>query len=207
MNVLASQVPSAERIVTIEELGELDLSRAHDHVVRLEARQENLEGRGEITIRQLVREALRMRADRIIVGEARGAEMVDVLQAMRCGHDGSMTTIHASSAEDLVERAVTIALFANLGLGDHSVRRMVVDSIDLIVLLFRFADGRRRMTRITEPYRTADGSIAFNDVFVFEHDGYDANLQAIGDYRAVGQTRFGERFHRLGIPMPALVGT
>lgn len=202
MNVLASLVPAHERIVTIEELAELDMSRVHDHVVRLEARPENVEGRGEITIRQLVREALRMRADRIIVGEARGAEMVDVLQAMRCGHDGSMTTIHASSAEDLIERAVTIALFANLALADTSVRRMVVDGLDLIVILFRFGDGRRKITRITEPYLTTDGRVAFNDVFVFEHRGYDAMNRIVGEFRCVGDTRFAERFRKLAIPMP-----
>jgi len=201
MNVLASLVPADERIVTIEELAELDMSRVHDHVVRLEARPENVEGRGEITIRQLVREALRMRADRIIVGEARGAEMVDVLQAMRCGHDGSMTTIHASSAEDLIERAVTIALFANLALADTSVRRMVVDGLDLIVILFRFGDGRRKITRITEPYLTADGRVAFNDIFVFEHQGYDAMNRVVGEFRCVGDTRFAERFRKLAIPM------
>jgi pilus assembly protein CpaF len=202
MNVLASQVPSNERIVTIEDLAELDMSLAHDHVVRLEARPENIEGRGEITIRQLVREALRMRADRIIVGEARGAEMVDVLQAMRCGHDGSMTTIHASSAEDLIERAVTIALFAKLGLADDSVRRMVVDGLDLIVILYRFADGQRKVARITEPYWTGDGRVAFNDVFEFAHAGYDAAMRTVGEFRRIGTTRFVERFRRLGIPLP-----
>jgi pilus assembly protein CpaF len=202
MNVLASLVPSHERIVTIEELAELDMSKAHDHVVRLEARPENIEGRGEITIRQLVREALRMRADRIIVGEARGAEMMDVLQAMRCGHDGSMTTIHASSAEDLIERGVTIALFANLGLADTSVRRMVVDGLDLIVMLFRFGDGRRKVTRITEPYWTPDGRVAFNDVFAFEYTGHEADTRVRGDFRRIGTTRFAERFRRLAIPLP-----
>jgi pilus assembly protein CpaF len=207
LNVLASLVPTHERIVTIEELAELDMQRAHEHVVRLEARPENIEGRGEITIRQLVREALRMRADRIIVGEARGAEMMDVLQAMRCGHDGSMTTIHASSAEDLIERAVTIALFANLGLVDSSVRRLVVDGLDLIVMLFRFGDGRRRMTRITEPYWTSDGRVAFNDLFVFEHEGADAAGRTLGEFRCVGTTRFRERFRQLAIHLPdALVG-
>jgi pilus assembly protein CpaF len=205
LNVLASLVPSHERIVTIEELAELDMTRVHEHVVRLEARPENIEGRGEITIRQLVREALRMRADRIIVGEARGAEMVDVLQAMRCGHDGSMTTIHASSAEDLVERAVTIALFANLGLVDSSVRRLVVDGLDLIVILVRFGDGRRRMTRITEPYWTPDGRVAFNDLFVFVHEGADADGRTLGEFRSVGTTRFRDRFRQLAIHVPDTV--
>ncbi|MGH7895216.1 MAG: CpaF family protein [Candidatus Binatia bacterium] len=205
MNVLASLVPSNERIVTIEELAELDMSLVHDHVVRLEARPDNIEGRGEVTIRQLVREALRMRADRIIVGEARGAEMIDVLQAMRCGHDGSMTTIHASSAEDLIERAVTIALFANLGLADSSVRRMVVDGLDLIVVLVRFADGQRKVARITEPYWTPDGAVGFNDVFVFDHHGHDAATRTLGEFRFVGPTRFRERFRQLAIHVPDLV--
>ena len=205
LNVLASLVASSERIVTIEELAELDLSRVHDHLVRLEARPENIEGRGEVTIRQLVREALRMRADRIIVGEARGAEMVDVLQAMRCGHDGSMTTIHASSAEDLIERAVTITLFANLGLADASVRRMVVDGLDLIVMASRFGDGQRKITRITEPYWTRDGTVAFNDVFVFHHMGYEAGTRTLGEFRTVGATRFAARFQQLAIHVPDAV--
>ncbi|MCO5171807.1 MAG: Flp pilus assembly complex ATPase component TadA [Planctomycetes bacterium] len=201
LNVLASQVPSHERIVTIEELAELDLSRSHAHVVRLQARTDNVEKRGEVSIRDLVREALRMRADRIVVGEARGAEMLDVLQAMRCGHDGSMTTIHATSPGDLIERAVTIALFGNVGLSEASLRRTVVDSLDVLVLLARFADGQRKVVRVTEPWRDAGGEVRFNDVFVFDHTGY-RDGRATGAFRRAGATRHGERFHRAGIELP-----
>lgn len=201
LNVLASQVPSHERLVTIEELAELDLSNSHAHVVRLQARTDNVEGRGEVSIRALVREALRMRADRIIVGEARGAEMLDVLQAMRCGHDGSMTTIHATSPEDLIERAVTIALFGNVGLTEGSLRRMVVDSLDVCVLLARFADGQRKVVKIVEPYRDAQGDVRFNEVFVFDHVGYEDG-RAVGTFRWAGPTRHGERFKRAGIVLP-----
>lgn len=204
LNVLASQVPDHERIVTIEELAELDLSRSHAHVVRLQARTDNVEGRGEVSIRGLVREALRMRADRIIVGEARGAEMLDVLQAMRCGHDGSMTTIHATSPGDLIERAVTIALFGNVGLSETSLRRMVVDSLDVLVILARFADGQRKVVKIVEPWRDAQGEVQFNEVFAFDHTGY-SDGRATGAFRLAGPTRHLERFKRAGIELPAEV--
>jgi pilus assembly protein CpaF len=202
LNALVAQVPLSERIVTIEEVTELDLSAVHPHVVRLQARPANSEGRGEIGIRQLVREALRMRADRIIVGEARGAEMIEVLQAMRCGHDGSMTTIHASSPEDLIERATTIALFANLGLSDDAVRRMVIDGLDVMLFLSRFADGHRRVIRVAEPYRTARGDVVMNDVFVFEHQGYADDGRGYGRVRFVAPSRYDERFRRQGIDVP-----
>lgn len=208
LNVLASQVPDTERIVTIEELAELDLSKSHAHVVRLQARTDNIDGKGLVSIRDLVREALRMRADRIVVGEARGAEMLDVLQAMRCGHDGSMTTIHATSPADLIERAVTIALFGNVGLSESSLRRMVVDSLDVLVLLARFADGQRKIVRICEPYRdSAGGEVKYNDLFVFDHTGY-TNGRTQGAFRWVSPTRNAERFKRAGISLPPeILGT
>jgi pilus assembly protein CpaF len=202
MNALAAQVPENERMVTIEEVAEMDLSKAHSHVVRLQARGPNVEGRGEVTIRQLVREALRMRADRIIVGEARGEEMVEVLQALRCGHDGSMATIHASSPEDLVERAVTIALFANLGLSDETLRRMVVDGVDVIVFQYRFPDGQRKIIRISEPYRNARGEVAMNDVFIFDQLGYDPAGRAQGRFKFAQLSRHQARFERQGIVIP-----
>ncbi|MEZ6186868.1 MAG: ATPase, T2SS/T4P/T4SS family [Planctomycetota bacterium] len=201
LNVLASQVPKSERLVTIEELAELDLSQAHSHVVRLQSRQETVEHTGEITIRQLVREALRMRADRIVVGEARGGEMIDVLQAMRCGHDGSMTTIHASSTEDLVERAVTISLFGNIGLGEASLRRMVVDALDVVVIMARFADGQRKVVSIVEPYFDPTGVIELNEVYRFRHEGYEGG-KAVGEFECCGRTRFRERMGRMGIELP-----
>ena len=202
LNVLATQVPRAERMVTIEELAELDFSRSHGHVVRLQARTENTEGVGSMTIRELVREALRMRADRIVVGEARGEEMIDVLQAMRCGHDGSMTTIHASSPNDVVERAVTIGLFGALGLSETNLRRMVVEALDVIVVLGRFANGDRKVIKISEPsMNQATGKVSFNDVFEFVHTGYD-NEKPTGHFRWVGPSRHEERFHRMGIKVP-----
>ncbi|MGE0707971.1 MAG: CpaF family protein [Planctomycetota bacterium] len=202
LNVLATQVPEFERVVTIEELAELDFTRSHNHVVRLQARTSNTEGTGEVNARQLVREALRMRADRIVVGEARGPEMIDVLQAMRCGHDGSMTTIHASSPHDVIERAVTISLFGNLGFSEDSLRRMVVDALDVVLVLGRFADGSRRVTHVVEPYLDERKQTAFNEVFVFDHEGYDASGKVRGRWRWKNPTRFGERLQRMGIDLP-----
>jgi pilus assembly protein CpaF len=201
LNVLASQIPTGERVVTIEELAELDLSGAHSHIVRLQSRMPNADGGGEVTIHALIREALRMRADRIVVGEARGPEMLDVLQAMRCGHDGSMTTIHATSERDLIERCITIALYGDITLSETSLRRMVVDSLDVIVLLDRFADGARRVVKITEPYRDEQGATRFNEVFAFDHQGY-VDGKSVGKFRCGGKTRFIERFKRAGVDLP-----
>jgi len=201
LNVLCSQIPPGERVVTIEELAELDLSQAHGGVVRLQARMENVEGAGLVTIRDLVREALRMRADRIIVGESRGEEMVDVLQAMRCGHDGSMTTIHASAPEDLVERAVTIALFGDVHIGETSLRRMVIDALDVLVIMARFADGQRKIVRIVEPSRDAEGGVHFHEVFRFDQRGYEGG-RVRGTFRQVAPSRHGPRFEQWGISVP-----
>lgn len=203
LNVLATQVPDYERLVTIEELAELDFTQSHNHVVRLQARNPNSDGSGEVSVRHLVREALRMRADRIVVGEARGAEMIDVLQAMRCGHDGSMTTIHASSPEDVIERAITISLFGNVGFSELSLRRMVVDALDVVVVLSRFADGTRKMTHVAEPYLDENKQTAFNEVFRFDHEGYGADGKPRGNWRWVGESRFVERFRRMGISVPS----
>lgn len=204
LNLLASQIPSHERLVTIEELAELDFSRSHNHVVRLQARTPNTEGVGAFTVRQLVREALRMRADRIVVGEARGAEMIDVIQAMRCGHDGSMTTIHASSPEDLIERAVTISLFGNVGFSEDSLRRMVVDALDVLVILARYADGSRRAVHVVEPYLDERRQTAFNEVFRFDHTGYEDG-HPLGTFRWVGPSRHEARFRQMGISLPEAV--
>jgi pilus assembly protein CpaF len=205
LNVLATQIPRHERLVTIEELAELDFSRSHGHVVRLQARRENIEGVGSMTIRQLVREALRMRADRIVVGEARGEEMIDVLQAMRCGHDGSMTTIHASSPRDVIERAVTIGLFGALGISEANLRRMVAEAIDVIVVLARFANGERKVVKISEPsVNHGTGEVTLNDVFEFVHTGYE-DEKPTGHFRWIGPSRHEERFHRMGIKVPDAV--
>lgn len=201
LNVLATQIPDFERLVTIEELAELDFSRSHNHVVRLQARTPNTEGAGTFSVRQLVREALRMRADRIVVGEARGPEMLDVIQAMRCGHDGSMTTIHASAPEDVIERAVTISLFGDLGFAENSLRRMIVDALDVIVILARFSDGTRKMVQVVEPYLDEQKQVVFNEVFKFDHTGY-VDGAPTGSFRWVGPSRHRERFAQMGIDLP-----
>ena len=127
--------------------------------------------------------------------------MVDVLQAMRCGHDGSMTTVHASSTEDLVERAVTISLFGNLGLSESSLRRMVVDALDVVVIMARFADGQRKVVSVVEPYFDDDGTIVINEVYRFDHQGYNEG-KVVGRFECCGRTRFRERMQRMGISLP-----
>ena len=201
LNVLASQIPDEERLVTIEELAELNLAQAHGHVVRLQTRQDNVEGAGGWTIRQLVKESLRMRADRVVVGEARGAEMVDVLQAMRCGHDGSMTTIHASTSHDLIERAVTLALFGAVRLTEHSLRRQVVDALDVIVMMARFPDGTRRVVEISEPYRDETGEVQIHTVFKFEVEGYQGR-NVLGAFHWVNPSRHADRLERMNLNLP-----
>jgi pilus assembly protein CpaF len=156
LNALSGAVPAGERIVTIEDAAELSLRQAH--VVRLEARPPNLEGRGEVTIRQLVRNALRMRPDRIVVGEVRGAEALDLLQALNTGHDGSLSTVHANSPEDALRRIETLALMADVGLPHAAVREQVASAIDLVVHQERRRDGSRAVTALAEVVRVAGGA-------------------------------------------------
>ena len=155
LNALSGAIPGEERIVTIEDAAELRLRQRH--VVRLEARPANLEGRGEVTIRQLVRNALRMRPDRIVVGEVRGAEALDMLQALNTGHDGSLTTVHANSPEDALRRVETLALMAGVGLPHAAVRDQVTSALDLVVHQARLADGSRTVESVTEVVRAAGG--------------------------------------------------
>jgi pilus assembly protein CpaF len=156
LNALSGAIPGEERIVTIEDAAELRLRQRH--VVRLEARPANLEGRGEVTIRQLVRNALRMRPDRIVVGEVRGAEALDMLQALNTGHDGSLTTVHANSPADALRRVETLALMAGVGLPHHAVREQVTSAIDLVVHQTRIADGTRVVDSVVEVTRADDGN-------------------------------------------------
>jgi pilus assembly protein CpaF len=156
LNALSGAIPGEERIVTIEDAAELRLRQRH--VVRLEARPANLEGRGEVTIRQLVRNALRMRPDRIVVGEVRGPEALDMLQALNTGHDGSLTTVHANSPEDALRRVETLALMAGLGLPHSAVREQAASALDLIVHQSRLADGARAVESVTEVVRVASGA-------------------------------------------------
>ena len=156
LNALSGAIPDGERIVTIEDAAELRLRQRH--VVRLEARPANLEGRGEVTIRQLVRNALRMRPDRIVVGEVRGAEALDMLQALNTGHDGSLTTVHANSPEDALRRVETLALMAGVGLPHAAVREQAASALDLVVHQSRLPDGSRAVQSVTEVVRVAGGA-------------------------------------------------
>jgi pilus assembly protein CpaF len=167
LNALSSFVPAGERIVTVEDAAELRLQQPH--VVRLEARPASLEGRGEVTIRALVRNALRMRPDRIVVGEVRGAEALDMLAAMTTGHDGSLSTVHAGSPEEALRRVETLALMADVGLPHAAVRERVADAIDLVVHQVRDRTGARRVTAVSEVVRVAAGPAA-RDVYAVRDD-------------------------------------
>jgi pilus assembly protein CpaF len=169
LNVLASFIPSRERIITIEDTAELQLGQIH--VVRLEKRPPNIEGKGEITIRQLVVNALRMRPDRIIVGECRSSEALDMLQAMNTGHDGSMTTIHSNNPRDGLRRIETMVLMAGMELPLKAIREQVASSIELVVHLGRLKDGTRRVTQVTEVQGMESDTIVMQDLFVFNQTG------------------------------------
>ncbi|MDX6670474.1 MAG: pilus assembly protein CpaF [Solirubrobacteraceae bacterium] len=168
LNALSEFIPGGERIVTVEDAAELRLRQAH--VVRLEARPPNLEGRGEVTIRGLVRNALRMRPDRIVVGEVRGPEALDMLSAMTTGHDGSLSTVHAGSPEEAVRRVETLALMAGVGLPHAAIREQVADAIDVVVHQSRRADGRRRVTAVAEVVRVA-GGVGVREVYGLSREG------------------------------------
>jgi pilus assembly protein CpaF len=194
LNVLSSFVPSDERIVTIEDAVELQLRQ--EHVIRLEARPPNIEGRGEITIRDLVRNALRMRPDRIIVGEVRGAEALDMLQAMNTGHDGSLSTIHANGPRDALARVETMVLMAGFDLPTRAIREQVASALNLIVHVQRFRDGSRRITHVTEVVGMEGEVITLQDVFRYDH--------ALGRSVATGiRPEFTEHLEAVGVELPA----
>ena len=199
LNVLSSAIPRAERIITIEDAAELTLSQPH--VVTLETRPRNMEGKGEYTIRDLVRNALRMRPDRIIVGECRGGEALDMLQAMNTGHDGSLTTIHANSAAEAVARMETLVLMAGLELPARAIREQIAASIHVIVQQARFSDGSRRITDISEVIGIQDdGSIRTEPIFEFVRAPNAADGAVRGDFRATGyMPSYVEDFVTLGL--------
>jgi pilus assembly protein CpaF len=170
LNVLSSFIPDGERIVTIEDAVELQLRQRH--VVRLESRPSNVEGKGEVTIRELVRNALRMRPDRIIVGEVRSGEALDMLQAMNTGHEGSISTLHANSPRDALARLETMVLMGGIDLPVRAIREQVASALDLVVQIARFRDGSRRITEITEVAGMEGQTITLNELFRFEHDGH-----------------------------------
>ncbi|MFD1719934.1 CpaF family protein [Amnibacterium endophyticum] len=205
LNVLSSYIPETERIVTIEDAVELQLQQ--EHVVRLESRPPNIEGRGEVTIRDLVRNALRMRPDRIVVGECRGGETLDMLQAMNTGHEGSISTVHANSPRDAIARLETLVLMAGMDLPLRAIREQIASAVDLIVQVSRLRDGTRRITRITEVQGMETDVVTLQDAFVFDHRaGVDASGRVLGLAMPTGvRPRFVERFADAGISVPAHV--
>src|SRR4051812_4575093 len=185
LNVLSSFIPNDERIVTIEDAAELQLKQ--DHVVRLESRPSNIEGKGAVTIRDLVKNSLRMRPDRIVVGEVRDASALDMLQAMNTGHDGSITTLHSNGPRDTLARIETMVLMAGMDLPIRAIREQVASAVDLIVHQSRLKDGSRRITHVTEVERMEGDVITLQDVFVYDHSlGFDENGKTLGRLRATG---------------------
>src|SRR5207247_9504238 len=200
LNVLSSFLPEDERIITIEDAAELRLQQPH--IVRLEARPPNIEGRGEVTIRDLVRNALRMRPDRIVVGEVRGGEALDMLQAMNTGHDGSLTTAHANSPRDCLSRLETMVLMAGMELPVKAIREQVSSAIDPIVQQERMKDGSRKITCITEVQGMEGDVIVMQDIFVFEQTGIEGG-KIIGRMKPTGiRPKFIEKFESANIYLP-----
>ena len=205
LNVLSSFIPNDERIVTVEDAKELQLHQ--DHVLSMEARPPNIEGKGQITIRDLVRNALRMRPDRIVVGECRGGEALDMLQAMNTGHDGSLTTIHANSPRDTLSRLETLVLMAGFDLPVRAIREQVASALDCIVQLARLRDGTRRVTHITEVQGMEGDVIILQDIFLFDYGmGVDDSGRFLGHLKATGvRPKFAEKLADLGIRLGAEV--
>ncbi len=200
LNVMSSFIPGDERILTIENAAELQLRQ--EHVVTLESRPPNIEGRGEITIRDLVINALRMRPERIIVGECRGGETLDMLQAMNTGHDGSMTTAHANSPRDAISRVETMCLMAGMDLPVRAIREQIASAVDVIVQQERMRDGTRKVTSVTEVSGMEGDVITMTDIFVFEQSGVE-NGQVIGRLRPTGlRPKFMDKIEAAGIHLP-----
>ncbi len=202
LNVLSSFIPDDERIVTIEDAAELQLQQ--DHVVTLESRPSNLEGKGEISIRMLVKNSLRMRPDRIVIGECRGGESLDMLQAMNTGHDGSLTTAHANSPRHAISRLETMVLMAGTDLPSRAIREQVATAIHVIVQQSRLRDGTRRITHITEVQGLEGDVIVLQDIFKYEQRGVDAQGKIIGKLVATGlRPKFMDKLMQQGIELPA----
>src|SRR5271155_996034 len=202
LNVLSSYIPENERIITIEDAAELRLRQTH--VARMETRPANIEGNGAIKIRDLVINALRMRPDRIIVGEVRSEEALDMLQAMNTGHDGSLTTIHSNTPRDAVGRLEVLVGMANANMGVRSIRAQVTSAIDLMVQVARFSDGTRRVTHVTEVTGMEGDLVTLQDIFVFEKKGITETGKVRGCFRATGiRPKFHERLASCGLVLPA----
>jgi len=202
LNVLSGFISDKERIVTIEDSAELQMKQRH--CVRLETRPSNIEGRGAVLQRQLVINSLRMRPDRIVVGEVRGEEALDMLQAMNTGHDGSLTTVHANSPRDALARVETMAMMANLNLPEKAVRRQIASAVQLVVQISRFNDGTRRVTHLSEITGMEEDIVSMQDVFVFEKRGISQDGKVLGAFTATGiRPKFAERLKASGIAVQA----
>jgi len=202
LNILSGYISEKERIVTIEDSAELQLKQ--EHVVRLECRPPNVEGKGAVKQRQLVINSLRMRPDRIIVGEVRGEEALDMLQAMNTGHDGSLTTIHANSPRDAVARLETMALMANLNLPEKAIRQQITSAIAVVLQVSRMSDGTRRVTHLTEISGMDEDVVSMQDIFLFEKRGVAPGGRVLGRFHATGiRPKFAEKIKVSGVNLPA----
>jgi pilus assembly protein CpaF len=201
LNALSAYIPEDERIVTIEDSAELQLQQPH--TVRLETRPPNIEGRGEVTQRDLVKNALRMRPDRIVIGEVRGGEAIDMLQAMNTGHDGSLTTIHANTPRDALARLETMIQMTGMRLSDRAMRQQVASAINLVLQVARLSDGSRRVTSISEITGMEGETITMQEIFLYERSGVDKDGKVIGKFRPTGiRPRFAERLKACGLQLP-----
>lgn len=201
LNILSGFIPNNERIVTIEDAAELQLRQ--EHVVRLETRPANIEGKGEIAQRELVKNALRMRPDRIIVGEVRGAESLDMLQAMNTGHDGSLTTVHANSCRDALTRIETLVSMAGFNLAPKAMRHYISSALDVIIQIARLSDGTRKVVSIQEVVGMEGDLITLQELFVFQQTGLDEDRKVKGRFKATGvRPKFAERLGAKGITLP-----
>src|SRR2546430_2751625 len=201
LNALSAYIPADERIITIEDSAELQLQQPH--VVRLETRPPNIEGRGEVTQRDLVKNALRMRPDRIVIGEVRGGEAIDMLQAMNTGHDGSLTTIHANTPRDALARIESMIQMTGMRLSDRAMRQQIASALDLVLQVARHPDGSRRVTSIAEITGMEGETITMQEIFLYERTGMDSQGQVLGRFRATGiRPRFAEKLKAYGLHLP-----
>ncbi len=200
LNILSGYIPVDERIVTIEDSAELKLQQPH--VVRLETRPPNIEGKGTVTQRDLVRNALRMRPNRIIIGEVRGPEIYEMLQAMNTGHDGSLTTVHANGPRDVLLRLETLMLLAGVDIPERAIRELVSSSIDIVLQINRYSDGTRKLASISEIVGMERNTITMQEIFVFEKTGIGEKGEVLGTYHATGiRPKCLARVHRSGVPL------
>lgn len=206
LNVLSGFIPVTERIITVEDAAELQLNQ--EHVLRLETRPSNMEGEGAVTIRDLVRNTLRMRPDRIVVGECRGGEALDMLSAMNTGHDGSLTTVHSNSPREAVSRLETLCMMAGMDLPAKALREQIAGAVDLFIQISRLSDGSRKITSITEVVGMQGDVVTLQEIYRFKEEGFDKNRKIVGNFQATGFIpTFIEEFERKGIKVPRTLFT